>query len=153
MAGYVSRDQALEKMQHFCAYQDRCHQEVRSKLLKIGVYGDDLEEVMADLIAENFLNEERFACSFARGKFRIKHWGKNRIVRELKIRKISDYCIRKALEEISDADYRETLKAILEKKASQIKESNTYIAKKKIAQYAMRKGFESELIWKEINIE
>jgi regulatory protein len=102
---YISKDDALLKLQAYCAYQDRCHSEVRSKLLDLGIYGDDLEDIIVALIEDNFLNEERYARSYARGKFRIKQWGRLRIRRELKFRKISDYCIRKAMEEIDENDY------------------------------------------------
>lgn len=144
---YVSRDEALSKLQHYCAYQDRCHQEVRSKLLDLGIYGDDLEEIMADLIADNFLNEERFARSFARGKFRMKQWGRIRIVRELKKRKISEYCIRQALSEIDDADYEKTLREVLEKKTGAGSEGDTFKLRGKVAAYAIRRGFEPERVW------
>ena len=112
---YISKDDALSKLQRYCAYQDRCHQEVRSKLLDLGIYGDDLEEIISDLISENFLNEERYARSYARGKFRIKRWGRMRIQQELKQRKISAYCLRKAMEEIEEEEYEQTLRTILEK--------------------------------------
>ena len=119
---YTSKAEALSKLQGYCAYQDRCHQEVRSKLLDLGIYGNDLEEIMADLIQENFLNEERYARSFARGKFRIKKWGRNRIRRELKMRDISDYCLRKAMAEIEEEEYLKTLRKVLEKKDKLLKE-------------------------------
>lgn len=144
---YLSKADALVKLQRYCAYQDRCHREVRSKLLELGIYGSTLEEIMADLIQENFLNEERFARSFARGKFRMKQWGRNRIVRELKMRDISDYCIRKAMEEIEEADYLKTLAAVLESRAAHISETNDFAKKSKLAQYAMSRGFEAELVW------
>ncbi len=102
---------------------------------------------MASLIEEKFLDEERFARSFARGKFRMKQWGRNRIRQELKMRNISDYCLRKALEEISEADYLETLKAVLEKRASQIAEADDFARKGKLVQYAMSRGFEAALVW------
>ena len=98
MEKWVSKEEALAKIQRYCAYQDRCHQEVRTRLLDMGVYADWLEEIIVQLIEENFLNEERFARSFARGKFRIKQWGRNRIRQELKKRNISAYCIRMAME-------------------------------------------------------
>lgn len=144
---YTSKADALVKLQRYCAYQDRCHQEVRSKLIELGCYGQDLEDVMASLIEEKFLDEERFARSFARGKFRMKQWGRNRIRQELKMRHISDYCIRKAMEEINEADYLKTLREVLEKRASQIGESSDFERKGKLAQYAMSRGFESEMVW------
>lgn len=144
---YTSKADALVKLQRYCAYQDRCHAEVRTKLIELGCYGQDLEEVMASLIEEKFLDEERFARSFARGKFRMKQWGRNRILQELKLRHISDYCIRKAMEEIKEADYQQTLKEVLEKRASQIAEADDFARKGKLAQYAMSRGFEADIVW------
>ncbi|MEL6865034.1 MAG: regulatory protein RecX [Bacteroidota bacterium] len=144
---YISREKALAKLQKYCAYQDRCHQEVRSKLLDLGVYGDDLEWIMADLIEDNFLNEERFARSYARGKFRFKHWGRIRIRRELKQRQISDYCLRKAMEEIEEEDYRQTLDQLLRKKGRLLKEKEVFKRNAKLAAFAIRKGYESGLVW------
>lgn len=144
---YTSKADALVKLQRYCAYQDRCHQEVRSKLIELGCYGQDLEEVIANLIEEKFLDEERYARSFARGKFRMKQWGRSRIRQELKLRNISDYCIRKAMEEISEQDYLNTLMEVLEKRALQIAEADDFARKGKLAQYAMSRGFEAELVW------
>lgn len=144
---YTSKADALVKLQRYCAYQDRCHQEVRSKLIELGCYGQDLEEVIANLIGEKFLDEERYARSFARGKFRMKQWGRSRIRQELKLRNISDYCIRKAMEEINEVDYLNTLREVLEKRAEQIAEADDFARKGKLAQYAMSRGFEAELVW------
>ena len=141
---------ALKKLQRYCAYQDRCHAEVRSKLLDLGVYGDTLEQIMAELITDNFLNEERFARSYARGKFNIKRWGRIRITQELKKRKITDYCIRKAMEEIEEGDYQKTLHQLIEKKASQMEDPFSFQNKAKIAAFLIRRGFESKLVWEAI---
>jgi len=153
----ITPEEALAKLQRYCAYQDRCHQEVRNRLLELGMRGDELEEVIADLIAENFLNEERFARSYARGKFRMKYWGKNRIRLELRKRKISEYCIRKAFEEIEEEGYLPQLRQLFENKKKQIKQKdNPFIFRQKLAQYALRRGFEPELVWKvvkEVEIE
>lgn len=150
MGDWVTKEDALAKMQRYCAYQDRCHQEVRSRLLDMGVYGDWLEEIILKLIEENFLNEERFARSFARGKFRIKQWGRNRILQELKQRNISGYCIRKALEEIDERDYRRTLETLLLKKAETLPEEGPFNRNNKLARYAVGRGFEAELTWQAI---
>jgi len=147
---YITKEEGLAKLQKYCAYQDRCHQEVRSKLITLGIYGDILEEIISELISENFLNEERFACSFARGKFRMRHWGKNLIVNELKFRKISAYCIRKAMIEIDDEEYLQTLHEVIQKKKKHLKEKDPFIANNKVAKYAIGRGFESELVWKKI---
>lgn len=150
MTKWISKQDALKKLQRYCAYQDRCHQEVRSKLLDLGLYGADLEEVITDLIADNFLNEERFARSYARGKFRMKQWGRVRIKRELQQRKVSDYCIRKAMEEIEEAEYLQTLQQVLEKRLPKVKETKPYQIRKKLADYAFRRGYEMGLAWEQV---
>ena len=147
---YISQEEALDKLQRYCAYQDRCHQEVRQKLYDMGVYGDVANEIIADLITENFLNEERFARSYARGKFRMKKWGKAKIKLELKRRNISTYCIKKAMEELEEFDYDDTLLNLLEKKYARIKEPNTFKKRGKLALYAIGKGYESKLVWQMI---
>ncbi len=148
MSKYVSKAEALIKLQRYCAYQDRCHKEVRTKLIDLGIYGDDLNDIIVDLIQENFLNEERFAKSYARGKFRIKKWGKNRIKQELKQRQVSEYCIKKGLLEINTEEYELTLQSILEKKNLILRDKNAFARKKKLAQYAIQKGYEYNLVWK-----
>ena len=148
---YISKEDALKKLENYCAYQDRCHSEVRTKLLDLGIYGDDLEEIIVALISENFLNEERFAKSFARGKFRIKHWGRIRIQQELKFRKISAYCIKKAMEEIPDEDYLDILTQVIIKKKNSLPETDPYKLKVKLIQYALSRGFEMPSIQKVID--
>ena len=143
----TQKDIALQKMMRYCAYQERCHQEVRTKLLTLEIYGDDLEEIIAELITENFLNEERFAKAYAGGKFRIKKWGKIRIKQELKKRKIADYCIKKAMQEIDEEGYLEGLYQVIEKKMKTEKETNEFKLKGRLAKYAIRKGFEPHLVW------
>jgi regulatory protein len=149
---YISKEAALQKIQRFCAYQERCHKEVRFKLIELGIYGDDLEELMVSLIGDNFLNEERFAKTYARGKFRLKQWGKLRIIGELKARDISDYCIKRAMEEIDETEYVNTLRGIISKRKGL--ESNTLDAfslYQKLAQYAISRGYEPDLVWRVIN--
>lgn len=142
----LSFEEALIKAQRFCAYQDRCHQELRFKLIEWGVYGDDLENVLAELIQERFLDEERFARSFARGKFRIKQWGRLRIVQELKKRDVSEYCIRAGMSEIGEEDYLETLRGLLEKKAGMLGEDLPPAERfQKIVRHAISRGFEPGL--------
>ncbi|MGA1583651.1 MAG: regulatory protein RecX [Saprospiraceae bacterium] len=140
-------------MQKYCAYQDRCHAEVRRKLIDLGVYGDDLEGVITDLISDNFLNEERFARSFARGKFRMKSWGKVRILGELRARQISEYCKRKALEEIPDDEYFATANRLILQKMGAEAEEDPFKRKAKVAAYAIRRGFESDLVWRILNTQ
>lgn len=144
---WISKFDALAKLQRYCAYQDRCHQEVRTKLIDLGMYGDELEEIMAQLIEEKFLDEERFTRSYVRGKFRINKWGKVRILQELKKRKISDYCIRKGMEEIPEQDYIEQARQVILKKDAVLKEENDYKRRNKLAAHALRRGYEAELVW------
>ncbi|MBK9492155.1 MAG: RecX family transcriptional regulator [Haliscomenobacter sp.] len=144
---FPGKEIALQKLQRYCAFQERCHQEVRQKLYELSVYGDLQEEIVAELISDNFLNEERFARTYARGKFRSRSWGRIRIQQELKQRKVSDYCIRKGMEEIEEEEYLKALQKIIAKKQAELGGEEEFTARQKTAQYAMRKGFESELIW------
>jgi len=143
-------EEALEKLERYCAFQERCHQEVRSKLLKLGIYGDDLEAIIAQLISDDFLNEERFARTFARGRFRIKKWGRKRIEQELKRRAVPAYSIRKGMEEIEEDEYLRVLAEQAEKKAASLKESDAYIRKNKVARYLIGRGYEPQLVWEAI---
>jgi regulatory protein len=145
-------EQALEALQHYCAYQDRCHQEARQKLKDLGFRGEEAESIIVDLIGEKFLDEERFARTYARGKFRMKRWGRYRIKRELKQRDISDYCIRKAMEEIEESAYLETLEAeLLRRDRQEKKAKHPYLRRRKLANYAVSRGFEAPLVWETIN--
>lgn len=149
----LSPAQALLKAQSSCAYQERCQQEMRDKLYEWGLYTDAVENIIADLITDNFLNEERFAKAYAGGKFRIKKWGKIKIKIELKKRKISEYCIKKAMEEITDKEYISTIKQLITKKSKEIKGGKLKVRNYKIAQYIASKGFEQNLIWDILKVE
>lgn len=141
------REDILIKMRRYCDYQDRCHQDVRSKLIRLQVYGDELEQVMAILIEEDLLNEERFARSFTRGRYRIKSWGRHRITRELKQRQISDYCIRKSMDEIDEEEYRKNLVLVLQRRANHLVAEWPQGKKEEdLREHAMRKGYELPLI-------
>ena len=143
----LTPSQALIKAQLSCAYQERCQQEMRDKLYDWGLHSDAVENTIAALITDNFLNEERFAKAYAGGKFRIKKWGKIKIRIELKKRKISEYCIKKAMQEISDKEYISTIKQLIAKKSKEIKGGKPQVRNYKIAQYIMSKGFEGDLVW------
>jgi len=147
---YISKDEALSKLQAYCAYQDRCHSEVRTKLIQYKIYGDDLEDIIVELINDKFLDEERFARSYARGKFRIKKWGKNKITQELKRKKVSAYCIKKGLSEIDDEEYAETAFIVIEKHFSKLT-GLIPIKKQKTFAFAYRKGYESFIITDVLN--
>ena len=146
-----SVEEAQKLLENYCAYQERCHKDVRTKLKSMGMIPQAIDVIIGQLISQNYLNEERFAKAFARGKFRIKKWGKNRIIRELKFREISKYSIDIALKEISDTDYSTTLYELMEKRISQVKEKNSYKKKKKVADYLLYRGWESHLVYEKLN--
>lgn len=137
---------ATVKIQNWCTYQERSQQETRTKLYEYGLKTEEIENCIAELIQGNFLNEERFAATFASGKFRIKKWGRIKIKIELKQRKISDYCINMALKKIDATEYFATLEKVLEKKTREEKETNKIKKKYKIIKYAMSRGYEQDLI-------
>ncbi|MDO4782876.1 MAG: regulatory protein RecX [Capnocytophaga felis] len=144
-------EEAKRKLEAFCAYQERYHKEVIDKLQKMRMIPIAIDEIVVHLIQNNFLNEERFAKSFARGKFRHKKWGRIRIQRELKHRGLSAYIIQSALKEIDDEEYISVFHALAEKKQTEIKEKNTYKAKRKLADYLLYRGWESDLVYDKIN--
>ena len=142
----LSEEDALSLMQKFCAFQDRCQSEIRTRLIEHSVYGDALEEIIADLISDYFINEERFAKAYVRGKFRIKKWGKMKIIKELKFRRISAYSIKKGLTEIDYDVYLETLNLLLEKKDRTLRPKDKWDRRKRLTSYATQKGYEYEVI-------
>ena len=144
--------QALVKAQNFCVYQERYQQEVRDKIYEWGLHKADVESIIAELISENFISEERYAKAFAGGKFRIKKWGRVKIKMELKKRHLSDYCINKGLKEINDKDYTDTIKKIIQKKSLAIGEKNAFKKKHQIGQYLISRGFEPDIVWGEMGL-
>ncbi len=138
---------ALQKAKHYCAYQERCHSEVRDKLYSFGLHRNEVEPLLTQLIEEDYLNEERFAIAYAGGKFRIKNWGKEKIKYALKQKQVSDYCIKKALTSISTSDYNKTFFSVADKKLATLKsEKNIFIKKKKLKDFLQQRGFELKLI-------
>jgi regulatory protein len=144
----LSKEQALQKLKHYCGYQERSHSEVKEKLYSLGVWKKDHDEIISTLIEENYLNEERFAIAFAGGRFRMKQWGRVKIKYELQQKKVSEYCIKKALKQISDEDYLSTLKKLADEKYSSLKGEQYLVRKKKTMDYLMQKGYEPGLIQK-----
>lgn len=138
--------QAKGKAENYCAFQERAQQEVRDKLYSWGLYSQDVEATISQLIEDNFLNEERFARAYARGKFKMKGWGKIKIKQGLKLKKISSPLIRIALTEIDAGEYFACLEALITKKNQLIQEDNHYKRKNKLFQYALGRGYESNLI-------
>ena len=141
-----SLEEARGKLETYCSYQERCVWELRRKLFEKGIQGQAVDTILAELEASGFVNEERFARSYARGKFRIKRWGKGRISRELKLREISSALIQLGLSEIDGEEYFATLEREAEKKWEKTKEKDAYKKKYLVTQYLMSKGFEQDLI-------
>ena len=143
----TSAEEIVQKLEYYCSYQERCHVEVQEKLRQFTLTENEKNQIIVHLIEHNFLNEERFARSFARGKHRIKLWGKNRIVNELKQRHISAPNIKCALTEISEEEYHDTFDKLAERHWETIRESNVLKKKKKFCDYLLRKGWESNLVY------
>jgi regulatory protein len=146
-------EQAVPKIKQYCAYQERCHAEVRDKLYSFGLHKNEVEEIISTLITENYLNEERFAIHFAGGKFRMKQWGKIKIKQALKFKQVSDYCIRKALKEIDAHEYEKTFQKLVQQKLKTLKsEKNIFIKKRKLQDFLLQKGFETQLVREAVNL-
>ncbi|GAA3962804.1 regulatory protein RecX [Pedobacter ginsengiterrae] len=145
-ARILDKKQALAKAESFCVYQERSQKEVRYKLVEWGIRGDELEEILSELIMNNFLNEERFANSYTSGKFNIKKWGRIKIKQGLKLKGVPDKMMNKALYSIDDDDYMQTLENLALKKASSLGENNPLKRKMKLISYLQTRGFETDLI-------
>ena len=143
--------EATERIQSYCAIQDRCQWDVERKMKEWDISDEIIENILTDLILDKFVDEERFSESFCRGKFRIKRWGKVKIKNELKIKKISKNCINKGLLQIENKEYMKVLKDLYIKKRDSLKDANQFIRKGKISKHLQQKGFESKLIWELIN--
>ena len=141
--------EATRKAEHFCVYQERCHQEVVAKLQSLRMIPEAIDVILVHLIEHDFLNETRFACSFARGKHRIKFWGKIRIVRELKMRGISEYNIKEGLKEIAD-EYYDNFDNLAERHWQQMQKENKLTKRKKFCDFLLRKGFESDIVYAKV---
>jgi regulatory protein len=140
--------QARQKVQHYCAYQERSHAEVRQKLYGYGLWKDDVEALMAELITDDYLNEERFAIAYAGGHFRLKHWGRIKIRYELRQKQVSDYNIKRGLESIDEDDYLKLLSSLAKEKWNSFNNSDQtdFIRSVKTQAYLIQKGFEAELV-------
>jgi regulatory protein len=142
----LTKEQALQKIRHYCGYQERCHSEVKEKLWQLKVNRKEHDEIIASLIEDDYLNEERFAVQFAGGKYRVKQWGRVKIKYELKQKQVSEYSIKKALKQIDEKDYIKTLNKLAEKRYAALKAEQWMMRKKKTIDYLLQRGFEMELI-------
>lgn len=141
-----SKEKALQKIKHFCAYQERSHKETKEKLYSFGLRKIDTESLLSFLIEENYLNEERYAVHFAGGRFRLKHWGRVKIAYELKQKQVSPYNIKRALLSISEEEYLQMLQKVAAQKWELLKEETFLLRKSKLVQYLLQKGYEQPLI-------
>ena len=143
--------EALDKLRNYCAYKERCHKDVKDKLRTMGMITQATDKIIGTLVSENYVNETRFAQQFASGKFSIKHWGKMRIKRELKMRGVSDYDINRAIKTIESSTYLEKLHALSDKRWQQLDGWGAQIKKQKLFQYLAYRGWETDLIYQQIN--
>lgn len=146
----ITRNEAQGKLEYYCSYQERCHQEVVQKCYDLGMKSEEVDSVVVHLIQNNFLDEERFARAFARGKHRIKLWGKNRIVNELKQRHITAINIKTALTEISETEYQDTFEKLSERHWENLTAPKGQKKNKKFCDYLLRKGWESNLVYEKL---
>lgn len=149
-SGLFTINDIMKKMENYCMYQERCHQEIENKLNEFNLIPQAKEAILLHLLENNYLNEERFSKAFARGKFTVKKWGKQRIIRELRSKNISDYNIKSALTEIDEDDYRNTFDELAEKRLKEIKERNIYKKRKKLADYLLYRGWESDIVYSKV---
>lgn len=142
----LTKEQALEKIKHYCSYQERCHTEVKDKLYSYGLRKTEVEEIVSGLIENNYLNEERFAVQFAGGKFRMKHWGRKKIQYELQQKGINNFIIKIALKEIDEEKYLQTLQKLALAKWKSLGKENKIVRRSKTNVYLLQKGYEQKLI-------
>jgi regulatory protein len=142
----LTKEEAAQKIKHYCSYQERCHSEVKEKLYGYGLRKTEVETLLSQMVEEDYLNEERFAIQFAGGKFRMKQWGKQKIKYELQQKRVSDYCIKKALAHIDNDDYDTTLQKVALKKWNTLKGEQYISRQAKTMQFLLRKGYESKQV-------
>jgi regulatory protein len=148
---HLTKEQAIMKLRQYCAYQERSHTEVVQKLWELGVMRSEHDAIVASLIEDDYLNEERFAKAFVGGKFRMKDWGRKKIYYGLKEKGIGDYLIKRAMKEIDEDVYRKTLADLAQKKFDSLKDEQYLLRKKKTTDFLLQKGYEPELISAVIN--
>lgn len=148
----IGIDKAVQKIKHYCGYQERSHAETRDKLYSFGLYKNDVEALLSQMIEEDYLNEERFALAFAGGKFRMKNWGRIKIKNELQLKRVSPYSLKKALNSIPEEAYLQTLRKLAGAKNTTLRsEKNIFSRKTKLRNYLMQKGYEPNLVMDVIN--
>jgi regulatory protein len=148
---FLTKEEALQKLRQYCAYQERSHYEVQQKLYQLGIRKSEHDEVISTLIEEDYLNEERFAKAFAGGKFRMKDWGRKKIYYALKEKKVSEYSIKQAMKEIDEVEYAKNLNELVAEKYESLKDEQYLVRKKKTIDFLIQKGYEYELVSRAVN--
>jgi regulatory protein len=149
--GTYTVDEAKKKLEHYCAYQERCHQEVVNKLRGMKMIPQAIDVILVHLIQHNYLNEERFAKTYVRGKLRFKKWGKRRLTSELKKKDISKININQALTEIDNTEYVEIFNDLAEKRLNSLREKDKYQKKRMLADYLLYRGWETYMVYDKVN--
>ena len=148
---YLTKEEAIQKLRHFCTYQERSQSEVRSKLYDLGIRKADHDEIISSLIEDDYLNEERFAKQFVGGKFRMKDWGRKKIYYGLREKGVSEYLIKIAMKEIDEDQYQKVLQELAEKKYESLKGEDYMSRKRKTMDFLLQRGFESQLVTSLVN--
>ena len=148
---FLTKEEAIQKLRQYCAYQERSHYEVQQKLYQLGIRKSEHDEVISTLIEEDYLNEERFAKAFAGGKFRMKDWGRKKIYYALKEKKVSEYSIKQAMKEIDEVEYAKNLNELVAEKYESLKDEQYLVRKKKTIDFLIQKGYEYELVSRAVN--
>jgi regulatory protein len=147
----LTKEEALQKLRFYCRYQQRCQSEIKQKLFELGIDKKDHDAFMGELIKENCLNDERFAVAFVSGRFRLKQWGRKKIEKGLKEKRVSDEIAQRALEQINEKEYRVILNKLAKDRYASLKHEQYLVRKKKTMDYLMQKGYEVDLIADTIN--
>lgn len=150
MGTSISLSEAHSKLKKYCSYQERCHKEVRMKLNEMRMIPEAIDHIIVELIKDDYLNESRFAQSFVRGKFRIKKWGKQRLVSELRKRDISSANINRALKEINEEEYYKTFDQLARKRFNSLNSGKCELNKKKLTNYLLYRGWESQMVYEKV---
>ena len=147
----LTKEQVLQKLRFYCRYQQRCESEIRQKLFELGVNKKDHDALTIELIKENFVNEERFAVAFASGRFKMKQWGRRKIQKGLKEKRVSDEIAEKALGQINKEEYMTVLNRLAEERYASLKHEQYLVRQKKTMDYLIQKGYEVDLIKEALN--
>jgi len=147
----LTTEQVLQKLRFYCRYQQRCQSEIKEKLFELGVNKKDHDELITELVKENCLNDERFAVAYTSGRFKLKQWGRKKIQKGLREKRVSDEIAQKALEQINAKEYRAILDKLAKERYAALKHEQHLVRKKKTMDYLIQKGYELDLVRKAIN--